>query len=479
MNLRRISDFLFEVPREGKMRVPGRIYASDKLMETQKNDEAIQQIRNVAQLPGIVKYAIAMPDFHWGYGFPVGGVAAFDLDEGVVSPGGIGYDINCGVRLMSTDVSWDRVQPHLRELVRNLFRAIPAGVGGESSIPEPTMDEFKKVVTMGARWAVEKGYGRPEDLDHIEENGCLQGADLGAVSKRAIERGKPQIGSLGSGNHFMELQVVSEVLDPAIAARLGLREGQIALAIHSGSRGFGHQICDDYLGTMMRAAAKYGIELPDRQLCCAPFRSEEAERYMAAMKCAANFAWNNRQVMRGVAERVIARTLGMTEKELGMRLVYDVCHNIGKVEEHVVDGRKRKLIIHRKGATRALGPGHPLVPAAYRDLGQPVLIPGDMGRSSYLLIGTQTAESETFGSSCHGAGRVASRKQMARQTRGRDLFQELLDRHGVIVMGHGRDSVAEEMPEAYKDASEVVSVVEAAGISRAVVRLKPVGCVKG
>ncbi|HLG42994.1 MAG TPA: RtcB family protein, partial [Planctomycetota bacterium] len=293
MALRKLSNFLWEVPREGKMRVPGRIYASDKLMETQKNDEAIQQVRNVAHLPGIVKYAIAMPDFHWGYGFPVGGVAAFDLDEGVISPGGIGYDINCGVRLLSTAVTWERARPQIRDLVKNLFKAIPAGVGGESSIPEPTMEEFKKVVTIGARWAIEKGFGRPEDADHIEENGCLQGADLNAVSKRATERGKPQIGSLGSGNHFMELQVVVEVFQPAVAARLGLREGTLALAIHSGSRGFGHQICDDYLGTMVRAASKYGIELPDRQLCCAPFRSEEAGRYMAAMKCAANFAWNN------------------------------------------------------------------------------------------------------------------------------------------------------------------------------------------
>lgn len=479
MTIRRLTDYLYEIPREGKMRVPGRIYASEELMRTQKNDEAIQQVRNVAHMPGIVNYAIAMPDFHWGYGFPVGGVAAFDLDEGVISPGGIGYDINCGVRLMSTSVTWDRLKTQIRETVRNLYKAVPAGVGADSSIPEPNMEEFKKIVTQGARWAVERGYGRPGDIEHIEENGCLEGADLNAVSKRAVERGKPQIGSLGSGNHFMELQIVAEIIQPQIAARLGLREGSVALAIHSGSRGFGHQICDDYLATMLKASQKYGIELPDRQLCCAPFRSEEAQRYLAAMKCAANFAWNNRQVMRGIAQRVMAQTLGITEDELDMRLVYDVCHNIGKVEEHVVDGKKKKVVIHRKGATRALGPGHPLVPEAYRDIGQPVLIPGDMGRSSYLLIGTQTAESETFGSSCHGAGRVASRKQMLRQTRGRDLFQELQEKHGVVVMGHGRDSVAEEMPEAYKDASQVVEVVEKAGISKAVVRLKPVGCIKG
>jgi tRNA-splicing ligase RtcB len=448
-------------------------------METQKADEAVQQVRNVAHLPGIVKYSIAMPDFHWGYGFPVGGVAAFDLDEGVLSPGGIGYDINCGVRLMSTSLTWEQVKPQLRPLVKNLYRAVPAGVGKGGAIPKPSAKEFAKAVEQGAVWAIERGYGRPDDLDHIEERGCLAGADLASVSERAIKRGRPQMGTLGSGNHFLEVQVVEEVRRPEIAAKMGLTLGKVALSIHSGSRGFGHQICDDYIGKMLRAAGRHGIELPDRQLCCAPFRSDEAKRYMEAMKCAANFAWINRQIMRGIAQRIFAQTMGISEDELDMRLIYDVCHNIGKVEEHRVDGEKRKVIVHRKGATRALGPGHELVPEAYREIGQPVLIPGDMGRASFLLIGTQQAESETFGSSCHGAGRVASRKQMHRQTRGRNLFKELEETHGVFVMGHGRDSVAEEMPEAYKDASEVVDVVERAGISEMVVRLKPVGCIKG
>lgn len=479
MKLNRLTPYLYEVPKQGAMRVPGRIYASDLLMETQKQDEAVKQIMNVAQLPGIVRYALAMPDFHWGYGFPVGGVAAFDLDEGVISPGGVGYDINCGVRLMATKLTAEQIRPQIQAIVRGLYHTISAGVGGEGSISEPSMDEFMRAVTRGAAWAVEQGFGRPTDIPHIEENGCLDGADLSCVSKRAIERGKPQLGTLGSGNHFAEVQIVQEIYLPEEARRLGLSEGTVCVMIHSGSRGFGHQICDDYLGTMVRASQKYGIELPDRQLCSAPVRSDEARRYLAAMKCAANYAWNNRQIMRGLAEQVLTKTLGLSEEQVGMRLIYDVCHNIAKIEEHVVDKKPKKVMIHRKGATRALGPNHPLVPDAYKDLGQPVIIPGDMGRYSFLLLGTQQAQSETFGSSCHGAGRVASRSQMLRQTAGRDLFGELKEKHDVVVMAHGRASVAEEMPEAYKDAGEVVDVIRNAGISRVVVKLKPIGCIKG
>jgi tRNA-splicing ligase RtcB len=461
------------------MRVPGRIYASDLLMETQKHNEAIQQVMNVAHLPGIVRYALAMPDFHWGYGFPVGGVAAFNLEDGVISPGGVGYDINCGVRLMATRLKDADVRPHIHDVVRGLYKTISAGVGGEWSIPEPNMDEFKKALTIGATWAVDKGYGRPEDINHIEEYGCLDGADVSCVSKRAIERGKPQLGTLGSGNHFAEVQIVQEIFLPEEARKLGLEDGTVCVMIHSGSRGFGHQICDDFLGTMIRASEKYAIELPDKQLCSAPIGSDEARRYLAAMKCAANYAWNNRQIMRGLAEQVLCKTLGLTEDQVGMRLIYDVCHNIAKIEEFTVDKKPMKVMVHRKGATRALGPNHPLVPQAYRETGQPVIIPGDMGRYSFLLLGTQQAVSETFGSSCHGAGRVASRSQMLRQTAGRDLFGELKTKHDVVVMAHGRASVAEEMPEAYKDANEVVNVIQSAGISRVVARLKPIGCIKG
>jgi tRNA-splicing ligase RtcB len=479
MKLNRLTHYLYEVPKQGGMRVPGRIYASEPLMETQKQDEAIGQVMNVAHLPGIVKYALAMPDFHWGYGFPVGGVAAFDMEEGVISPGGVGYDINCGVRLLATRLKADAARPQIHTLVRALYKAIPAGVGEESSIPTPTVEEFKHAVTRGAAWSIDRGFGRAEDAKHIEEYGCLEGADFSCVSKRAIERGRPQMGSLGSGNHFAEVQVVQEVYLPEEARRLGIEEGDVCFMIHSGSRGFGHQICDDYLGTMVRAAGKYNIHLPDRQLCCAPVGSDEARRYLGAMKCAANFAWNNRQIMAGIAERAFMSALGMGAEELGMRLIYDVCHNIAKVEEFLVDGKPRRLMVHRKGATRALGPGHPLVPEAYRSLGQPVIIPGDMGRHSFLLLGTQQAESETFGSSCHGAGRVASRSAMLKKTQGRDLFSELKSRHDVVVMAHGRASVAEEMPEAYKDAGEVVQVIQGAGISKVVLKLKPIGCIKG
>lgn len=476
LKVEKLTDFLFEVPRQGRMRVPGRIYANERLMRTQNNDEAIQQVANVAHLPGILKYSIAMPDFHWGYGFPVGGVAAFDLDEGVISPGGIGYDINCGVRLLRTSLTRDDVQPKIRQLVAALHRAVPAGVGSEGAIREPGLPEFKKAVITGARWAVEQGFGSEADLPHIEEFGCLEGADPDAVPKKAIERGKPQLGTLGSGNHFLEIQVVDRVLMPHIAERLRLLEGTVCISIHSGSRGFGHEICDSFIGIMLRAAEKYGIALPDRQLCCAPLNSPEARQYLAAMKCAANFAWNNRQIMRGIAERVLKEVFG---DHVAVETVYDICHNIAKIEEHLVDGCRKRVCVHRKGATRALGPGHPLVPPAYRDIGQPVLIPGDMGRASFLLIGTQTAESETFGSSCHGAGRVQSRKAMLRSLQGRNLYKQLEEEHGVVVMAHGFASVAEEMPEAYKDAQVVVDVVQAAGICRPVVRLRPVGCVKG
>jgi tRNA-splicing ligase RtcB len=474
-DLTKLAPYLYEIPRTGAMRVPGRIYASAELLETQKSDEAIQQVRNVAHLPGIVDYALAMPDFHWGYGFPIGGVAAFDLDEGILSPGGVGYDINCGIRLVRTGLTKKDVLPKIRELVKELFHTVPAGVGGEGAVKAPRGDDARALVTEGAKWAVDHGYGTPNDLDHIEDAGHFPGADPDAPSDRAYSRGMPQIGTLGSGNHFLEIQVVDEIYRKDVADRFGLEPGTICFSIHSGSRGFGYQVCEDSLKTMIQASRDFGIDLPDRQLCCAPFKSPEAQRYLSAMACAANYAWVNRQVMMALTRRVFARVFAVTEESLGARLIYDVCHNIAKVEEH----GGRKLCVHRKGATRAFGPGHPLLPLAYRDLGQPTFIPGDMGRASFLLIGREGSMRETFGSTCHGAGRAHSRGAMKRRTQGRNLYKELEEEHGVIVMAHGRDSVAEEMPEAYKDASLVVDVMEQAGITDKVVRLRPLGCIKG
>ena len=474
--LRRISDYLYEIPQEGGMLVPGRIYATSKLLETQKQAEAIQQVRNVAHLPGIVRYSFAMPDFHWGYGFPIGGVAAFDSKDGVVSPGGIGFDINCGVRLIRTNITHEEIRPRLKDVVRNIFHAIPAGVGSHGAISKLTDREMRTLVETGARWAVERGYGTPDDLDHIEDGGCYPDANPDEVSNRAYARGARQVGTLGSGNHFLEIEVVDQIYLPEVAEQLGLQKGGVVFAIHSGSRGFGYQVCDDFLKPMIQASRRYGISLPDRQLCCAPLDSDEAKRYIGAMACAANYAWVNRQVMTAITRRSIAKTMGRKEEDLEARLIYDVCHNIGKYEEHEGVGR---VFVHRKGATRAFGPGHPLLPPAYREIGQPTFIPGDMGRSSFLLLGREGSMRETFGSTCHGAGRQHSRSAMLRMTKGRDLFEEMKRDHGVLVMARGRKSVAEEMPQAYKDASLVVDVMERAGVSTKVVKLRPIGCVKG
>ena len=376
---------------------------------------------------------------------------------------------------MRTSLALEDVKPKLREIVHETFRAIPAGVGSEGAIQTPGREDARRIVTEGSTWAVEKGFGTPKDLERTEDEGRYPGADPTVVSDRAFARGMPQVGTLGSGNHFLEFQVAEEIYLPEIANRLGLREGGFVFSIHSGSRGFGYQICDDFLKTMIRASEKYGIALPDRQLCCAPIRSDEAKRYLAAMACAANYAWVNRQVMMAIARQVLVRVLGLSEETLQADLIYDVCHNIAKFEEHEGVG---KVCVHRKGATRAFGPGHPALAPLFREIGQPTFIPGDMGRSSFLLIGREGSMKETFGSTCHGAGRMHSRNAMLRRTRGRNLFKEM-EARGVIVMAHGRDSVAEEMPEAYKDAGLVVDVMEQAAVSDKVVRLRPVGCIKG
>jgi len=459
------------------MRVPGLIYADDKLMVNIRMDKAPEQVSNAAMLPGIVKYALAMPDIHWGYGLPIGGVVATDIENGgVVTPGGIGFDINCGVRLIKTNLTLEEIKPKINDIVNVLFSNVPAGVGSTGKI-RVTPDEEEKLLVKGARWAVERGYGRKEDLEYTEEKGELKGADPSKVSKRAYERGKRQSGTLGSGNHFLEVQVIDEIYDEKAAAVFGLSKGQATVMIHSGSRGFGYQVCDEYSKSMLRCLEKYGISVPDRQLACAPVTSPEGKAYIGAMACAANYAWSNRQCLMHLTRLVFEKVFGRSEKDLGMDLVYDVAHNIGKFEKHKINEKEKTLFIHRKGATRAFGAGHPEIPDDYREVGQPVIIPGDMGRNSYLLVGTAKAE-ETFFSTCHGAGRLMSRKAAIAACRGRSLTRELADK-GIMVKSAGSSTLAEEAPEAYKDVNDVVDVVHNAGISKKVCRMKPLGVVKG
>lgn len=476
--LKRIDDTKIEVPADYKpgMRVKGIIYV-DEVLEKALESQSVDQVANVATLPGIVNASMAMPDIHLGYGFAIGGVAAFDLDEGIVSPGGVGYDINCGVRLLRTNLMKNDVTPKLKDLVGILYNEIPSGVGSKGKI-RLTPDSERRLMLNGARWAVEEGYGEMSDLERIESGGCIDGADPDLISKKAYERGRAQQGTLGSGNHFLEIQYVDEIYDEKSAGAMGLFEGQVTVMIHTGSRGFGHQVCTDFLEVMERAVSKYKIELPDRELACAPYRSPEAQDYLSAMRAAANYAWANRQCIMHWTREAFMNFFSTTPRELGMSLIYDVAHNIAKVEEHIVNGRKKKLIVHRKGATRAFPPGHPDLPDAYRKIGQPVLIPGDMGRASFVLIGTEKAMSETFGSTCHGAGRMMSRHQAIKKAKGRAIWREMEDK-GIIVRSAGRETLSEEMPEAYKDVSDVVDVVHKAGISKKVARLRPLGVIKG
>lgn len=475
--LNKIGECLWELPQTGRMRVPARIYATEGMLRHIVADNAAQQAANVAQLPGIVTASLAMPDIHWGYGFPIGGVAAFDVDEGVVSPGGVGYDINCGVRLMASNLALEEVRPQLAALLNELFRRVPTGVGAAVAARLPDK-ELRKVAVEGARWAVAQGLGTESDLDRIEENGSMRDADPAQVSGRAWQRGRDQVGTLGSGNHFLEIGYVAEVYDEAAARTFGLVPGCVTLSIHCGSRGFGHQVCDDYLQTMDRAARAYGIELPDRQLACAPVASREGQAYLGAMRCAINYAFANRQVIAHRAREAFEQVLRRPAGELGLRTVYEVAHNIAKLERHVVDGRERTLCVHRKGATRAFAAGRRELPSAYAAVGQPVLIPGDMGRCSYVLVGTEKAMADTFGSSCHGAGRAMSRHQAIREGHNRDIARELAARD-ILVRAGNRQTLCEEMPEAYKDVTEVVRAVAEAGIARKVAQLRPIGCIKG
>jgi len=478
VKVEQIDAWRWRIPRSGAMRTDGLVFASAAMMADLRREQALEQVQNVAMLPGIVGPSMAMPDIHWGYGFPIGGVAAFDAEEGVVSPGGVGYDINCGVRLLRSELLAAEVRPQLARLADTLFHNVPSGVGSSRRDLRLSLAEERRVLERGAAWAVAQGFGSSADLDHIEAGGALPGADADTLSERAMERGRSQLGTLGSGNHFLEVQEVEAIHDPAAAELLGLFPGQLTVSIHTGSRGLGYQVCDDYIKVMLKAARRYGIELPDRQLCCAPLSSPEAREYLAAMAGAANFAFANRQLITAWVRESFEQVLGLGPADLRLNLIYDVCHNIAKWETHEVAGRQRKLCVHRKGATRAFPPGHPETPAAYRQIGQPVLIPGDMGRYSYVLVGTAGAMAETFGSTCHGAGRVMSRHAAKKQARGHDVIGELAQQ-GILIRAAGRATVAEEIPQAYKDVADVVHVVEQAGIGKIVARLRPMAVIKG
>ncbi len=479
MKVEQVGPYLWQIPQDAKrgMRVPGLILADEPLMAQIRRDASLEQVANAAALPGIVRASLAMPDIHQGYGLPVGGVVATDMETGVVSPGGVGYDINCGVRLLRTNLKASDVLPRLPQLVDSLYQTIPAGVGSRGLVKLSSGEE-RRLVETGARWAVSHGFGEAEDLSRIESNGCLAGAAADAVSPKAYERGKNQLGTLGSGNHFLEIQVVEETYHERAAAALGLFPGQVTVMIHTGSRGLGHQVCTDYLRRLESALRKFDIWLPDRQLACAPLDSPEATDYLGAMRAAANFAFANRQCLAHLTQEVWSRVLSASPTALGMALVYDVAHNIAKLEEHEVDGRRRRLLVHRKGATRAFPPHHPELVEAYREIGQPVLIPGDMGRYSYVLVGTEASMRETFGSTCHGAGRVMSRTAALKAARGRQISREL-EAKGILARATGRGALEEEMSEAYKDVKDVVQVVENFGISRKVARLRPIGVIKG
>lgn len=477
--LKKVGARIYEIPMyRPDMRVPGRVYADEKLVQKIKGDLTLLQCANVACLPGIYKYSITLPDGHQGYGFPIGGVAAFDVEDGIISPGGIGYDINCGVRLLRTNLTAKEVKPVLAQLLGEMFDLVPCGVGRRGKV-KLSIAELNRALQGGVEWAIERGFGWKEDTEHLEENGRMSEADPDKVSSRAKERGAPQLGTLGAGNHFLEVQTVDKIYDERVAKVFSLpKEGEATVMIHTGSRGFGHQVCSDYIRVMERAVHKYGIKIPDRELCCAPFTSKEAEDYFAAMACAVNFAFCNRHMIMHWVRQAFEKVFRRSAEDLGIRLVYGVCHNVGKKEVHRIDGERREVIIHRKGATRAFPPGHPDVPRDYRDVGQPVIIPGSMGTASYVLVGTQEAEDLTWSSTAHGAGRTLSRTRARRHFRGQEVERRLRAR-GILIRAASRRVVEEEAPEAYKDIDAVAEVSHALGIATKVARLKPIGVIKG
>jgi tRNA-splicing ligase RtcB len=479
-DLVRIDRYVWEIPKSfrGDMKVPARIYTSESLLDMAFRDRTLEQLVNTAAMPGVVKRVLVMPDGHQGYGPPIGGVVPTRYPDGVISPGAVGYDINCGVRLMVSDLFAREVKDEIDSLISALFRSIPSGVGKGGGARKVSAREMDQVLVKGAAWAVKAGYGRPGDLRRLEEGGAMDGADPSAVSPRAKQRGGPQLGTLGSGNHFVEIQEVEEIYDEEVARAFGLFVGQLALQIHSGSRGLGHQVCSEYVKSLQGAVQRYNIQLPDRQLVCAPLNTPEGKRYFGAMAGAANYAWANRQCMAHLARRSFEEVLAGKVRNFDLHTVYDVAHNIAKIEEHVVDGKKMKLCVHRKGATRAFGPGHPAVTPVYRDVGQPVLVPGDMGTASYVLVGTADAMEESFGTTCHGAGRTMSRTAARKKIHGGTLRREL-EARGIRVRAGSMPGLAEEAPDAYKDIHAVIEVVNGAGLAHKVARLRPLAVMKG
>jgi tRNA-splicing ligase RtcB len=475
-----IDQWRFLIPKDYKagMLVGGIIYSSEELLQQVKNDNAYQQVANVAFLPGIVKYSLAMPDIHWGYGFPIGGVAATDIDKGgVISPGGVGFDINCGVRLVRTNLEFNSLKPKLASLADCLYKSIPSGLGSVGSIVV-NRKQMRHLLAEGLEWARRQGWVTAADLDACEERGSMSGADPDKVSPRAYKRGRRQVGTLGSGNHFLEVQVVDKIFDQQVASELGVFKNQITLMIHSGSRGLGYQVCSDYLKPMLDALAKHQITIPDKQLACAPFNCRSSQDYFAAMKAAANYAWVNRAVLTYLARESFTDFFGRKWTDLGMDLIYDNAHNIAKIEDHLVDGAKRRLCVHRKGATRCFGPGNKYLQDKYNKIGQPVIIPGDMGRASFLMIGQSKAEQETFGSTAHGAGRVRSRKGAIKSLSSSEIFK-FLESKGVQLRAAGKKTILEEAPDVYKDIEKVVEVISGAGISQKVARMLPLCVIKG
>ena len=476
-NLQEISPWCWEIPVSGEMLVPGRIFSDREFVTRAGQEHALEQVRNVACLPGIEMASLAMPDIHWGYGFAIGGVAAFRLEDGIISPGGVGYDIACGVRLIRSNLQVPEVEKAIPDLVHEFSRSVPAGVGRHGKV-RLGHRELESLMTQGAPWLISQGYGWPEDIDSIEDGGVLEGANPGLISSRARERGFAQQGTLGAGNHFLEVQRVDEIFDEAAAQAFGVFQDQLCIMVHSGSRGLGHQICSEYVKIMGGAAARAGISLPDRQLACAPIQSPEGRDYYAAMACAVNFARGNRQVMTHLVRQSCEYVFKTSAEKLGLDLVYDVAHNVAKFEEHETGSGPKMLCVHRKGATRSFPAGHPDIPPKYRAVGQPVIVPGDMGTASYLLKGTEKAMTESFGSTCHGAGRVMGRRAAKRAIRGHEL-KARLEAQGITIRAGRTSTLAEEAPEAYKDIDRVVEVCHQAGLSHKVARLRPLGVVKG
>ncbi|MEA3476012.1 MAG: RtcB family protein [Candidatus Cloacimonadota bacterium] len=476
--IKKVSKAIWEIPRKGNMRVPARFYALESMLPQIIRDNALSQVVNVATLPGIQKYSMAMPDIHYGYGFPIGGVAAFELKNGIISPGGVGYDINCGVRFCRTNLLLKDIKNKIPEIVKGFYAFVPSGIGSHGAIKRLNQKEEEEVMTKGAKWVIEQGYGEESDLEATESFGRMKEANPDKVSQRARGRGLNQVGTLGSGNHFVEIGVIDEVYDQNLANEFSLAKDQVIVMVHSGSRGFGYQVCDDYLHLMVGQINKLPFSIPDRQLACTPFNSKLGSDYFQAMSCAANYAWANRQVLMSLTNRALQKSLSISKSNLGFRLIYDVCHNIAKVEKHKINGKEMELCVHRKGATRSFGPHQSELAERFQKTGQPVIVPGDMGTHSFLMVGTNQSMKETFGSCCHGAGRVMSRSAAKRKFNFNQVKNQLQSK-GIVVYSVQRNTLVEESPDTYKNVTEVVEAVSLAGLAKKVVRTRPLGVLKG